>query len=91
MNSIYNIDINFNNDIINMIYDIIKFSTIQLITHLLFCFNNSSISFFNLFFFQTVIFISLGLMVYWLIIRKLISFKNKNEIKNKTINKIISK
>ena len=91
MNSIYNIDLPFDNDIINMIYDILKFSSIQLTTHLLFCLNNSSMSIFNMIFFQTLIFISLGLMVYWLIIRKLISFKNKNEIKNKTINKIISK
>jgi len=81
MNSIYNIDLPFDNDIINMIYDILKFSSIQLTTHLLFCLNNSSMSIFNMIFFQTLIFISLGLMVYWLIIRKLISFKNKiNEI-----------
>ena len=79
MNSIYNINIDLSDDVINMIYDIMKFSTIQLTTHILFYFNNPSLSFFNMIFFQTLIFINLGIMVFWLLLKKLFNFNNTNE------------
>ena len=93
MTSIYNINIDVPNDIINMIYDIIKFSIIQIITHLLFYFNNLSISFFNIIFFQTLIFINLGLMVFWLLFKKIINFNNNNnnKIKEKKKEKSLKK
>lgn len=89
MNSIYNINIDLSDDVINMIYDIIKFSTIQITTHIMFYFNNHSLSFFNMIFFQTLIFINLGIMVFWLILKKLFDFNNhtkdkKDKKKDKT-------
>ena len=81
MESIYTINLDVSNDIINMIYDIIKFSIIQITTHLLFIImGNSEVRFFNPIFFQTLIFINLGLMIFWLLIKKIINFEN--DIKN---------
>lgn len=56
----------------NMIQDIVRIVTLQVVTQALFVLNNGNISFFNSTFIKTVIFLCLGIMVYWLIIRKLI-------------------
>ena len=77
--TMYNIEIDISDDIIELIYDMLRFSTIQMITHILYCINNPTISFFSYVFFQTFIFINLSLLVYWLIIRKLFSFKSKKD------------
>ena len=70
----------------NMIQDIVRIVTLQVITQALFVLNNGNISFFNTTFIKTVIFLCLGIMVYWLIIRKLIHIyleKDKEEAESK--------
>ena len=49
--SMYNIEIDISDDIIELIYDMLRFSTIQMITHILYCINNPTISFFSYVFF----------------------------------------
>ena len=64
---------------INMIQDICRIITLQVVTQTLFVMNNNNISFFNMTFIKTVIFLCLAILIYWLIIRKLIKinfFKN---------------
>ena len=77
METLYTIILDVNPEIIPMIYDIIRIITLQIVTHSLFCMNNPGVSFFNAVFIQTVIFLSLSLVVYWLVIKKLFSFKIK--------------
>ena len=57
---------------INMIQDIVRIITLQVVTQTLFVMNNNNISFFNVTFIKTVIFLCLAILIYWLIIRKLI-------------------
>tara|TARA_Y100000389_G_scaffold108836_1_gene105928 strand:- start:970 stop:1221 length:252 start_codon:yes stop_codon:yes gene_type:complete len=57
---------------INMIQDICRIITLQVVTQTLFVMNNNNISFFNMTFIKTVIFLCLAILIYWLIIRKLI-------------------
>jgi hypothetical protein len=66
-------------DNINMVQDIVRIITLQVVTQTLFVMNNNNISFFNMTFIKTVIFLCLAILIYWLIIRKLIKinfFKN---------------
>lgn len=77
MEALYTIVLDVNPEIIPMIYDIIRIITLQIITHSLFCMNNPGVSFLNPVFIQTVIFLSLSLVVYWLVIKKLFTFKIK--------------
>ena len=64
-----------------MVYDIIRIVTIQVITQFLFVINNpgSDITFFNTTFIKTVLFLCLGILVYWLIIKKVIQSKLFND------------
>ena len=67
---------------INMIQDIVRIITLQVVTQTLFVMNNNNISFFNMTFIKTVIFLCLAILIYWLIIRKLIKinfFNNDKE------------
>lgn len=77
MTSIYNIQLKFDDDIIHMIYDIVKFSIIQITTHLLFCIDNQSVSIFNHVFIKTIVFINFGLMIFWLLFRKIVRITNE--------------
>jgi hypothetical protein len=88
METIYTINLDVSNDIINMIYDIIKFSIIQITSHFLFIvMGNSELRFFNPVFFQTLIFINLGLMIFWLLIKKIINFDNDIKKLKKSLKK----
>ena len=67
----------FDKNTMPMIYDIIRIVTIQVITQFLFVLNNNGtdVKFFNSTFLKTVIFLCLGILVYWLIVRKIIQTK----------------
>jgi len=60
-----------------MVYDIIRIVTIQVITQFLFVINNNGtdVKFLNANFIKTLIFLCLGILVYWLIIKKIIKSK----------------
>lgn len=80
MDSIYEIILDVDEDIINMIYDIIRLVTLQVITQCLFCMNNKEISLFNSHFIETLLFLCLGVVFYWLIVKKLLKIKYKKNI-----------
>ena len=67
----------FDKDTMPMVYDIIRIVTIQVITQFLFVLNSNGndVKFFNITFMKTVIFLCLGILVYWLIVKKLIQSK----------------
>ena len=52
-------------------YDIIRTITIQIITQFLFSMNNPSISFISDTFFQTTLFLCIGIISFWLIVYKI--------------------
>jgi len=62
-----------------VIQDILRMVTIQVFTQMLFVMNNNDISFFNMKFIKTTIFICISILVYWLIFRRLIPPKDKDK------------
>ena len=73
-NTFYNFKLDLEPNLIDMIYDILRMSTIQLVTQTMFYMNNSSLSLFSETFIKTFIFINFGIVVYYLLIRKVFSF-----------------
>ena len=67
-------------------YDIFRILTIQVVSQFLFVMNNSNVSFFNVKFFSTLIFLCIGVLSYWLVVRKLIDiYYDKNIDEEKSI------
>lgn len=79
METLFNIKLD--NNISPVVYDIIRMITIQVITQLLFVMNGNNVSFFNMQFIKTTIFICLSILIYWLIIRKLINLSDTDNEK----------
>ena len=71
MESLYKLNISIDKKNKPMINDIIRMVTIQVVTQFLFVMNNKNVSFFNMTFLKTTIFICLSVVIYWLIIRRL--------------------
>ena len=80
METLFNVKLNKN--ISPVIYDVIRMITIQVITQFLFVMNGNNISFFNMQFIKTTIFICLSIMIYWLIVKKIINFYDPNDENN---------
>jgi len=59
-----------------LFYDILRIITMQTVAQLLFSINNPSVSFLNKTFVQTVIYLSIGVSVFWLVIYKFIITQN---------------
>lgn len=75
MESLYTVNVP-NKDYIEFINDIIRMVTIQISIQFLFYINNpNAVEFFSADFFLMLIYIILGICVYWLIIKKLVIFK----------------
>ena len=79
MESLFNMKLNKDNENYALLNDIVRIVTIQVITQFLFCMNNNNISFFNITFIKTVLFICISILIYWLIIRKIINFNLEEE------------
>lgn len=79
MESLFNMKLNIDNENYALLNDIVRIVTIQVITQFLFCMNNNNISFFNITFIKTVLFICISILIYWLIIRKIINFNLEEE------------
>ena len=73
-NTFYNFKLDLDPNSIDMIYDILRMSTIQLITQIMFYMNNRSLSLFNETFIKTFIFINISIIFYYLVVRKIFSF-----------------
>ena len=70
----FNFKLDLEPNVIDMMYDLLRMSTIQLITQIMFYMNNSSLSLFNETFIKTFIFINISIIFYYLVVRKLFSF-----------------
>jgi hypothetical protein len=64
-------------DIQYLIYDIVRMLTLQVTTQFMFTLYNPSVTFFNTTFLLTTVFLCTSLCFFWLIIKKLIVFENK--------------
>ena len=73
-NTFFNFKLDLEPNLVDMIYDMLRMSTIQLVTQIMFYMNNSSLSLFSETFIKTFVFINFGVAVYYLVIRKLFSF-----------------
>ena len=73
-NTFFNFKLDLEPNVIDMIYDMLRMSTIQLVTQTMFYMNNSSLSLFSGSFIRTFVFINFGIIVYYLLIRRLFSF-----------------
>lgn len=73
MSSLLSFDLNIDKEYIPLINDIIRMSVIQIVAQFLFCLSNpSQNSMFGETFIQTLFFLLIGIVVYWLIIRKVV-------------------
>jgi len=81
-NTFFNLKLDLSPDIINMSYDILRMSTIQLVTQIMFYMNSSSLSLFNETFVKTFIFINISIVFYYLVVSKLLSITSDNFITN---------
>tara|TARA_B100001094_G_scaffold325480_1_gene379878 strand:+ start:1866 stop:2117 length:252 start_codon:yes stop_codon:yes gene_type:complete len=74
--------LNSKNEMIPMVYDIIRTITIQIVVQSLVVTNNTGISFFSSEFLQISLFLILGIMVFWMVVYK---FTTKNNLIEKYI------
>ena len=74
MNSLYEIKLDIDKEYIPMINDIVRMSIIQIVAQLLFYLGKPTSSLFNAVFIKTLMFICIGIITYWLLIRKIIIF-----------------
>ena len=70
----FNFKLDLEPNIIDMLYDLLRMSTIQLVTQTMFYMNNSSLSLFSETFIKTFVFINMSILFYYLVVRKLFSF-----------------
>lgn len=76
--AIYTIDISnvFGKEYINMFNDVARFVIIQIaIQFMLYALNPDKFSFFSADFMMLLLFIVIGVMLYWLVFKKIISFQ----------------
>lgn len=74
MSSLLSFDLNIDKEYLPLINDVIRMSVIQIVAQLLFVMANPSHnSMFSETFIQTLFFLLIGIAVYWLIIRKVIT------------------
>ena len=71
MESLFKLDLDIEKEYIPLVNDLIRMGVIHIVTQLLFHMSNGE-SFFRTEFLQTVVFVLLGICVYWLIIRKIV-------------------
>ena len=81
-NTFFNLKLDLEPNIIAMIYDILRMSTIQIITQMMFYMNNSSLSLFNETFVKTFVFINISIIFYYLIVRKVFGFISDDYLSN---------
>ena len=70
----FNFKLDLEPNIIDMLYDLLRMSTIQIITQIMFYMNNSSLSLFSETFIKTFVFINISIIFYYLVVRKVFSF-----------------
>jgi hypothetical protein len=72
MASLFKINLEDNKIYRPLIEDIIRFSTIQIVTHVFICLTNTNAELLDPNFFQTLFFLIVSIVVYWLIIKKVL-------------------
>ena len=76
--SIYNVYVSENPEYVEMLNDIARFTIIQIaIQIMLVLMDSSRFSLFSLDFLILLIFVNIGVMMYWLVFRKLVVFSSK--------------
>jgi hypothetical protein len=59
-----------------LFYDILRIITMQSVAQMLFSVNNPNVSFLNKTFIQTIIYLSIGVAVFWLVVYKFMLTQN---------------
>jgi uncharacterized membrane protein SirB2 len=64
-----------NKEYVEFINDIVRMVTIQVMIQFLFSINSEGVAFFSVDFFLLLLYIVLGVCVYWLIVKRFVMFK----------------
>ncbi len=72
--SLYVVNVS-NKEYVEFINDIVRMVTIQVMIQFLFSINSEGVAFFSVDFFLLLLYIVLGVCVYWLIVKRLVMFK----------------
>ena len=76
MSSLWQINLNINKEYIPMINDLYRMAIIQIVAQMLYYFTNPSKNYFmDEMFIQTLLYILVGIIAYWLIVKKIFIFK----------------
>ena len=76
MSSLWQINLNINKEYIPMINDLYRMAIIQIVAQMLYYFTNPSKNhFMDEMFIQTLLYILVGIIAYWLIVKKIFIFK----------------
>jgi hypothetical protein len=80
-NSLYSLQIDIDEQYIPMINDVIRITVIQVIAQFLFSLvrQEASFKFMSDIFVQTILFLLVGVLFYWLIVTKIITIKSKTQ------------
>ena len=70
MFSLFKVNLEESKEYKPLLDDIIRFSTIQIVTHIFICLTKAEADLFDPNFFQTLFFLIISIVVYWLIIKK---------------------
>jgi len=74
MESLYVINVS-NKEYVDLVNDVVRMMTIQFVIQILYCVNSDDVPFFSLDFVLLLLYVALGVCVYWMVIKKLVSFK----------------
>ena len=76
MSSLFLVNLDVNKEYLPAINDMIRMGVIQIVAQFLFYATNSTQNpFFSLIFLQTLSYILIGILVYWLVIRRIVIFE----------------
>jgi len=70
MTSLYKISLEENKEYIPVLNDILRFTTIQMVTHIFICLTKTEATLFDPDFFQTLFFLIISIIVYWFFVKK---------------------
>ena len=75
MTFLYKISLEENKEYIPVLNDILRFATIQIVTHIFICLTKTEADLFDPDFFQTLFFLILSIIIYWFIVKKFFNLK----------------
>ena len=79
MNPLYRIELDVDNNTITMINDLIRMFTMQVVVQIMFYSRHDNVDLWSNIFLENLLFILLGLFIYWFVFNRFVIFNNKEK------------